>query len=271
MEILLSPTLDSDLKKIFWNVFFEKKQRGISLSRHFPWIDHPTDDAVFIRATESGTTAGGLALRTRHLAIDGKTIKIGMVGLVCVREQDRGRGISKMLLSAVIEYARKEQFDYLTLWTSQHAIYEKYGFYIHDQWMYGIVNVDGKPAVQGAVESALAVFKEDESLPLPPYANKSYSYADEHTSITLLEDAKGVIVAAYQGDARKVARLLTSYLPAQWRLNIPANDPLISELTLLGVRHALVAVNLQMWLTVQDSASVLPFAEKIIIPLLDRI
>jgi GNAT superfamily N-acetyltransferase len=271
MEILFSPTLDSDLRKIFWNVFFEMKQRGISLSRHFPWIENPAGDAIFIRAIESARAAGGLVLRTRHMTVNGRAIKIGMIGLVCVREEDRGRGISKLLLLAAIEYARKEQFDYLTLWTSQHAIYEKFGFHTHDQWLYGTVGVESEPTAIETEAAYRAIFTEDESLPLPPYASKSYSYSDGEISIVLLEDAKGVIVADYQGNARKVARFLSLHLPAQWRLNITANDLLLSELTLLEINHTLVAVNLQMWLTVNESAAVMPFAENIIIPLLDRI
>jgi GNAT superfamily N-acetyltransferase len=271
MEILFSPTLDSDLRKIFWNIFFEIKQRGVSLSRHFPWIDNPAGDAIFIRAVESTTTAGGLVLRSRHMTVNGKAVKIGMIGLVCVREEARGRGISKILLSAAIEYARKEQFDYLTLWTSQHAIYEKFGFHICDQWLYGSVGAAGESNATEAEAAYRTIFTEDESMPLPPYASKIYSYTDEKISVVLLEDAKGVIVADYQGNAREAARFLALHLPAQWRLNIPANDPLLSELTLLEINHALVAVDLQMWLAVNESSAAKPFAENIIIPLLDRI
>ena len=201
-----------------------------------------------------------------------RKLRIGLVGLVCVREAFRGKGVSSALLNAAIEYAGHHQLDYLTLWTSKHAVYERHLFVMCDDWNYGWVEAEtviGKHANGNATD--LVGFREDKQLPLPPFAKAAHRYSSDVCSVTLVEDAKGLIVADYSGSPDVAAATMIRSLPGRWRLNVRSGDPLLAALIGLRARVSVAAVNLQMWRNIVNETPCVMLEKGIYIPILERI
>ena len=271
MQIIITKSISSELKDLFWNVFFKSKNRGISLERHFPWIDNSLKDVVFFEVKILSKTVGGLLLRKSKLNINGNEYKIGAIGLVCVTTEHRNAGIASELLNRVIDFS-KEKYDYLTLWTNQHHIYLKHHFYVSDPWNYGWVQTEKCVKYKQYNEiHANKSITEIQSLPLPPFATGIYKYSTGEISFILIKDSDGDIVVSYEGNTEDLALFMIYSLPERWRLNAVKNDLLISALTKQGASPKLSPVNLQMWLNLNDGNNLNIIPEELTIPVIYRI
>jgi GNAT superfamily N-acetyltransferase len=268
MQINISKTPSTNLKNLFWNIFFKSKNRGISLERHFPWLENSSGDVVFFEATISSIVIGGLVLRQKKYVVDGKEIMIGMIGLVCVASENRGVGIAAELLKRTIAYADNQGYDYLTLWTNQHHIYTSQKFYVADPWLYGWIQTGN---CVKKLDNKNKTISESKLTPLPPFATAVFEYSLDGLSFTLLKDRDGDIVVEYKGNAADLGLFMIQTLPERWRLNVVKNDPLISALMIYGADVKLSAVNLQMWLDLREPHRQASIIEKITISVLDRI
>ena len=272
MKINISEAPTDSLKKLFWSVFFESKNRGISLGRHFPWLESGPEIAIFFEIVISSDAVAGLVLRHKEYQIHGEPINIGIIGLVCVAPEHRGVGISHKLLAKVIDYSQNNNYDYLTLWTNQHHIYSKHKFYVADPWLYGWVKTDvavKKLACDNVFNKALII--ENTLSPLPPFATGLYEYSSNNSSFGFLKDKDGEIVINYKGDVVELGLLMINELPERWRLNVIKNDPLIAVLLNYGAIVKVSPVNLQMWLSMRESNQSDLVINSVVIPILDRI
>lgn len=266
MKIVFLLTLSGSLKKIFWDVFFVSKNRGISLAHHFPWLEDSTSNIIFCEALVDSVVVGGLVIRNNTYLSGNRTIKIASIGLVCVRPEYRGKGVAKALLNAAIEYSKEKQLDYLTLWTSQHAVYSKHGFQLKDPWLFGWVEKsDTTPQIEVSEH-----WVANQNLPLPPYALRIFEQITDQFHIVLVEDKLGFIVVNYEGNANAAATAMLATLPNRWRLNATQGDLIIDYLKKSACCD-LLAVNLQMWFDLQGVDSQCNIANEITIPVLDRI
>ncbi|WP_215406321.1 GNAT family N-acetyltransferase [Janthinobacterium sp. JC611] len=269
VTITLSTVASEALKALFWDVFFHSKNRGVTLQRHFPWLSAASDGVVFAEARIGTVTVGGLVLREKQHQLGERTLRIAMIGLVCVAQGERGKGIANSMLETIIAHAREQQFDYLTLWTSQYAVYEKHGFQVADRWMYGWVRgAEGNEQQPFEPDGSLV---PDTSLPLPPFARAVYCYRDPVCSMVVLEDAHGAIVTAYEGLPAAAAAAMVRHLPACWRLNVLAQDAILHALQLHGKTLELAPVRLQMWLPLRDDLPVEQVLGHVTFAVLDRI
>lgn len=268
-HITLSSSGSPALKALFWEVFFRSRQRGVSLERHFPWLSSASPSVTFAEARIGGMTVGGLVLRELCSTLEGKTVRVGMIGLVCVAPPYRGRGVANRLMAAAIAHAGEQGLDGLTLWTSKHAVYEKQGFATLDRWMYGCV-CDASGAGEQAFHPGSELLPDD-TLPLPPFARAVYRHAGQEASIVVLADEHGAIVTAYEGQAAAAAQAMVRLLPPCWRLNVLAQDPLVAELAMLGKTVAVAPSQLQMWRTLNDALPVTAVAQQLAIAVIDRI
>lgn len=272
MKINISEAPTDSLKKLFWDVFFESKNRGISLERHFPWLENGSETAIFFEIVISSVTVAGLVLRHKKYQVHGEPINIGMIGLVCVAPEHRGVGISYKLLAKAIDYSKNNNYDYLTLWTSQHHIYSKHKFYVADPWLYGWVKTDSfvkKLVYDNVINKKLII--ENTLSPIPPFATGLYEYSLNNSSFSFLKDKDGEIVIDYIGDVVELGLLMIHALPERWRLNAAKNDPLIAVLVNYGAMVKVSPVNLQMWLNLRNSNQSDLVINSVIIPILDRI
>jgi GNAT superfamily N-acetyltransferase len=272
MQITISETPSADLKNLFWNIFFISKNRGISLKRHFPWLENRSCDVVFFEATVSSVAIGGLVLRKKKYLIEDKEIKIGMIGLVCVASENRGVGVAAALLTKTIAYADSQSYDFLTLWTSQHHIYATKQFYVTDPWLYGWIHTDKcAKRLDNYKYLDKKTISEIKLAPLPPFATAAFEYSSGSLSFTLLKDKDGDIVVEYKGNVADLGLFMIQTLPERWRLNVVKNDPLISVLINYAADVKLTAVDLQMWLDLREPHQQASIIERITIPVLDRI
>lgn len=272
MKINISETPSLCLKSLFWNIFFESKNRGISLERHFPWLENSSETVIFFELLISSVTVAGLVLRHKTYQSHGEIINIGMIGLVCVLPQNRGVGIASKLLTQAIDYSKNNNYDYLTLWTNQHHIYSKHKFYVADPWLYGWIITDScvRKAACARVSNKHFVV-ENKLSPIPPFASELYECSLSNSSFTFLRDKDGEIVTDYTGDVVELGLLMIHALSARWRLNVVENDPLIAILMNFGAVVNLLPVNLQMWLNLRDSNESNSIVHTLVIPVLDRI
>ncbi|SDH22073.1 GNAT family N-acetyltransferase [Janthinobacterium sp. YR213] len=269
VTITLSTVASEALKALFWEVFFQSKNRGVTLQRHFPWLSAAPNGVILAEARIGTVTVGGLVLREKQYQLGERTLRIAMIGLVCVAQRERGKGIANSMLEAIVAHAREQQFDYLTLWTSQYSVYEKHGFQVADRWMYGWVRGgEGNDQQPFEPDSNLV---PDTSLPLPPFARAVYCYRDPVCSMVVLEDTHGAIVTAYDGLPAAAASAMVRHLPSCWRLNVLAQDAILHELQLHGRTLELAPVRLQMWLPLRDVLPVEQLLDHVTFPVLDRI
>ncbi len=258
-------------EELAWNIFFQSKSRGVSLERHFPWILEPLGKGFYILAEIKGRVVGGLVVKSWRELIEGHELKVGLIGLVCVSFDFRGQGISRMLLEAALSEARVDSFDALTLWTNSPALYEQYGFFGADAWQYGWVHQ--KERVDAKEDVFLDNFNitEIHGKAIPPFAQSINELKGGGSSVFLIKDGNGWIVAGYKGGVKEAAYLMARNLKNSWRLNIEKDDPLRDELERLGYEINVDLVNLQMWYTIDLKLRVSDLVNQIKIPVLERI
>ncbi|MFZ6690057.1 GNAT family N-acetyltransferase [Undibacterium sp. SXout11W] len=266
-----SPNFSHDYKELAWEVFFRSKGRGISLQRHFPWLYKVSPEIQSFEALESGCVIGGLALKAMNCSIEGANYKVGLIGLVCVNPVSRGHGVAKQLLTNAIEYAKFNDFDYLTLWTSQHKIYSGLGFEVFDRWNYGSVERSWAVSARATNRHDKYPGTEDMKKSLPPFATARFELKNDLESITFVGDENGLIVTDYEGEPRLVAKVLFNQFPEKWRLNFVESDPLVNELSNLGMKIDTKPSNLQMWLPLNQRDPGAQVPSSMLISVLDRV
>ncbi|MFT0545095.1 GNAT family N-acetyltransferase [Allopusillimonas ginsengisoli] len=230
-----------------WDTFFVKKDRGLTLESHFPWICNNDTNVWYVMLWEEGRLIGGLSVKT--FAFDGPALSIvvAAVGLVCIHEAYRGQGLSNLLLKRLVQEAKCRGIDALTLWTQISALYQDHGFRLADDWMYGWVELDTGPEQKGNVDVVKTALPAD--VGIPPFATSGRIYTSDSSSLTIVCDAEGEIVVACQGPDFEVINLMRSTLPQRWRINLRKSDSLYPRLEAVAKHMQLAEANLQLWRT----------------------
>lgn len=271
VSIKKTSSRDIDFEKLVWEVFFQSKKRGISIDRHFPWMLDSREVGFYILAEKEEEIVGGLVVKVRYESINGREMKIGLIGLVCVKSDLRGQGISKKIIEAALEQAEIDNYDALTLWTNYPALYKPYGFLSADGWSYGRVFRDNySSGIDKNLLDDINIIKMEE-LALPPFAQSVCKLNGASSSIYLLMDEAGYIVAEYQGSVKEAALLMVEKLPESWRLNVFQGDPLLDELKTLGCQIEVNPVNLQMWYVVDKDLKTSDIVNGVRVSVLQRI
>lgn len=261
----------ADFERVVWDVFFQSKNRGISLTRHFPWILKGVDSAYYMLAELEGQVVGGLVVRDWVGSFHGHKVKIGLIGLVCIAPNFRGRGIANTLLDATLKQATDDGFDVLTLWTGKPDLYRLHGFIEGDIWTYGWARRTHIRQPETSLIDCSAKLVEMQSTAIPPFALSVYELIGAQSSVFLVEDTTGWIVTGYKGNVKEAAFSMIKILPENWRINLEKDDTLRDELKYLGYDLDVKPVNLQMWFCINSDFSVAELVEKLRIPVLERI
>lgn len=258
-------------ERVAWDVFFQSRNRGLSLEKHFPWIVESLDAGFYLLAEIEGNVVGGLVIKNWRGLIDDREVKLGVIGLVCVSSDLRGQGIFRKIIKAALSQARADSFDALTLWTGSPALYTHYGFLGADAWQYGwIYKREGEcKNVNGDLDELKII--EMQGTPVPPFAQSVYQLLGRNASVFLIRDGRGWIVSGYKGNVRDAAHLMVKKLSDSWRLNVQKNDSLLNELKQIGCEIDVKPVNLQMWHTIDPELAVSDLVNNIRIPVLERI
>ncbi|WP_248730779.1 GNAT family N-acetyltransferase [Pseudomonas sp. MWU13-2517] len=244
MGFTLKPIISSgapeSARTLFWEVFFASRGRGIDLVTHFPWLAREENVSCieFINPEEQNETLAALVVRSLDI---GSGNSIGLVGLVCVAEQWRGKGLASRLMARAIEFAERENLGALVLWTQKPEVYVSQGFVIDQEDRFGSVECVIEHSVK--LDYATNDWPDSTSLltrGLPPFAIRGQVISNENARIIVLASNSGLTVAEWEGNSRDVVDLMMASMPPRWSLNSAQDDPLIAELEKSGV-----ALNLQ--------------------------
>ena len=261
MQLTLEQASSPEWLDLMWSTFFHERGRGRSLNEHFPWLTDLRRSGTWLATIRDDRSqpVAGLAVK-RHFA----HFDTASLGLVCVRADRRGQGLSQGLLSVAIEQAHARGMTRLTLWTGKPSVYLKLGFQPRDLGLFGWVrNMATSPASITSPTRRMPWPDSEErqgcNRGLPPFAIEAYRLIDglDRAQAIVVDDGNGPIVAEWRGDDLDVAHLLRVSLPALWRMNALQGDRLIVELTGCGLEVDLTESGLQMWRT---DAGVLPTA-----------
>lgn len=262
----------AEFERVVWDVFFQSKNRGISLLRHFPWISNGDDSVYYMVAELEGQVVGGLAVREWvGGSIHSHKVKTGLIGLVCMAPFFRGRGIANTLVDATLKQAADDGFDALTLWTGKPDLYRQHGFVEADVWTYGWARRTYVRRPRALLMDGSTKLVERPSAPIPPFALSTHEMIGAQSSVFLVKDSTGWIVTGYIGDVKEAASSMSAILPENWRVNLEKDDILHDELIDLGYHLDLKPVNLQMWFCINSNYPVAQLVEKLRIPVLERI
>jgi GNAT superfamily N-acetyltransferase len=251
MTLTFEPSASSEFLDMVWTVFFRERGRGLTLGVHFPWLADPGGAHAWLATIHDDRPQllAGLVVKRHFNRLDTASI-----GLVCVRADKRGQGLSQSLLSGAVAGANALGMTCLTLWTGKPSVYLKHGFEIWDQSVFGWVRttVERAPSTMGLPRRLSwpdAEERNTRNRGLPPFSVGGYRLIDafDRGHAVVVVDVDGPIVAEWDGDVVAVAQMLRAALPATWRLNALHNDPLIAALQTSGVDVDLRESQLQMW------------------------
>lgn len=219
-------------RELIWDVFFRSRQRGISLSTHFPWIEQSIGTyCVLLSDAYRGAVLATLVLREVQLASLGRC---AMVGMVAVDSAWRGQGLSRQLLTRALAFATEQQLATVVLWTGQPGIYKSHGFVPDACDSFGQVTLNNlRPRAQvrfsrGAPDAARG---------LPPFAQQLISVESSAAKLIAVETAQGVALAEWQGALPAVLDLIEAALPTSWGLNAQVDSQIFDEIRIRGHRY----------------------------------
>jgi GNAT superfamily N-acetyltransferase len=252
MKITFEQSATPELLALMWSTFFLERRRGRSLFEHFPWLADPGGADVWLATILDSAEQPSAALVVKRHFDHPDTASIG---LVCVRQDLRGQGLSQNLLSGSIREAHSLGMTSLTLWTGKPSVYLQHGFETRDQALFGWVSQTARSPSSKAAPRAKRVTWPDAAerqaanRGLPAFAGDAYRLLDDsnHAQAIVVVDANGPIVAEWAGAAVDVMELLRAALPATWRLNALRGDPLVAALADNAFVLDLFESRLQMW------------------------
>jgi hypothetical protein len=205
----------------------------MGLPSHYPWIDTSTGVTTILIGTDQPgdetKAAAGLVIKETPMA-DGR--KVGLVGLVCVDEAFRGKGLGHTLVAAATEVGRDRAFDTLVLWTNKPNVYAKHGFAVDSADRYGPVWTPAHEGTDPPFCHDLAGLKTDDisARGIPAFAKTVLVFSSDNAAITVLPAVQGYTLTDWEGDWEGVFRLIEQILPATWSLNAPADSAILAEL-----------------------------------------
>ena len=238
-----------------WEVFFASRGRGISLGKHFPWLHTPAT-AYFVSLGAGTATHAGCAVK--FLDDKGRDARGGAIGLVCVDEPNRGKGYSTLVLEHAIAHAERIGLADLVLWTAKPGVYGRHGFRSEDNGVFGEVSSPPRALTHSSAATQSTWPDVNETRGLPPFASAGYRWRTATASAIVLHDARGPILAEWEGTEAAVADLLEHVMPSIWRINAFADDPLLATLVDRNCNTDLRPSNLQMIRSLRGDTSLAP-------------
>lgn len=258
----ISSGVPKDARELIWNVFFAARNRGVTLSYHFPWIDESQIVRCIKLQIPDGSSFKCVATLIIKLDELSGVGRIGLIGLVCVHVDYRGRRFSTRLLESALEVARQEGLRCLVLWTSHPSVYEKVGFSTDSMDVFGSIS-RGESLQESALrseESITVTISECRDGGVPAFASSVIRYSSEDASLYVCQSGERRSVVQWTGSVPAVMKLISLVLPDEWQLNADQFDPLIDALRRQGYRATLKPSTHRMVRVLSDSgASNLPY------------
>jgi predicted N-acetyltransferase YhbS len=141
--------------------FIVSKKRSLSLSRRFPNTLSASNVKQIRVAVLDGVILGALSLRMFDWIANGRLWHGAMVGMVWVDSKHRGMGVGSALLSSAKQAMQEADVDFGVLWTGTPAFYERTGWFVSDQGLFGTTTTGPTSAFKDAVVSRVPVVSAD--------------------------------------------------------------------------------------------------------------
>jgi hypothetical protein len=226
----VSRGVPSESRALIWDVFFASRQRGFDLLTHFPWINDTTGTYCLTLSGKNNVCLATLVLRARtsHLVPT-----FAMIGMVCVDQTWRGRGLSNQLILNALTFSAEEKINSLLLWTTQPKLYGRHGFKgdaKHSE-TFGAVELSScnpRTLVEFTARDYSNVFG------LPPFGKKLVKFESPAAEIIAIETGEGLTLAEWKGPFSAVMNLIEAALPKTWSLNAPEGSRILCEITERG-------------------------------------
>jgi GNAT superfamily N-acetyltransferase len=226
------PVLSEDARALIWDVFFTSRERGVSLEYHFPWLsDKEQVTCLAIKGSLCGKEVVQAALVIKKYDVEAFG-RVGLVGLVCVHEKCRGRGLSTLLIKHAIEKGRRDSLQALVLWTTKPDVYYRNGFSVDMVDYFGSVrkNTIDASINKTQVGNRYIYEKSRNDGGVPAFANEVVEFFTEQASITICNAKQTPSLVGWSGDTKKTVELIDQVLPSFWHINAAKDSPLIAAL-----------------------------------------
>jgi|GEM_PF-7004163 len=206
------------LADMIWDEFFASRYRGQSLAIHAPYI-HDKDCVRSIVATNEGGILGGLIVKD-YRSVD--QIPVSMIGFVCVRRENRGKQVSRLLLYKAIADARDRGIAGLVLWTATSQVYAHVGFRQDPRDLFFLT---------GPLKARTSLLVSTTPLTLAPrglpaFADGAARLETAAASATILNTMNGPSLADWTGEDNDVIDLLGTAVKGPLWINALTSDSL---------------------------------------------
>lgn len=265
LQLVTTMGIPTAARKLIWDVFFAKRDRGFSFDTHFPWAKNNENTVSITLVEQSVSGAARAALVVREDALKGIG-KIGLIGLVCVDEPFRGYNLTGRLLDEAIKVATSRNLAGLVLWTTKPKVYARHQFEIDQSDMCSDVlspQISGKKPDKQKTD----IIRNSKLEGVPPSAKQIIELKNDLATIQLLELSTGFMIVGYQGAIKDVMELIQAEMPSKWQLIAPMKDPIFDLLSQAGYTLNSKDGAVRMWRPIGEAAATsIPYIE-----FLDRI
>ena len=152
------------------------------------------------------------------------------------------------MLESAINVSKLRGLSGLTLWASKHYVYSKAGFLINDNSLFS--EVTNLSACFVPVTTDEIILEKMENY--PPFAMGAYKFYLSGACLTVIEIKEGIAIADFEGENKKLLKIIRSKLPDKFYINSFSDDQILFELKSNGFNVDICPQKLQMWLKFND-------------------
>lgn len=249
MHVVRSEQPSRAYTSLIWKVFFEERNRGVSINKHFPWIKNESHN-FYYEVYQGSQFIGGITVK--NLAIT-KSKKVALLGLVVVRPDYRGKGFFDYLIKHVISDLETSKFVSIFLWSSQHYLYEKHGFEICDDYLFGTIKRHSNNAIEYEKRDIILDYP---TLPIPTFSHELLRCRYK-SAVILYSDFSGFnSILHFEGADCDVRVLIHSLAKNKCFINVKCNDSILECLREYNYSLNLERSKLQMQRPISEKLNI---------------
>lgn len=264
--------IDRKFLELSWDTFFRSRGRHLPSSFYVPWLtnDFTKKEIYSLVVADDLHVQAGLFILVKELNVNEEKIRVGLIGHVCVQESQRGKGIANNLLTEAVHCSQLNNMDFLTLWTGQHKVYEKNGFFISDRLQTLWITAS---SVKNQNPICFKIDRDFRYTSVPGYATDCQKLSFNGGTISIITDPILDTVVDWSGEVDSVGDFMKQFFSTNYKLCLSTDDVLLQYLQKTSVVERSEKLNQQMWRVVNSKFTSAPMQliDKINFGILDRI
>ncbi len=139
------------LLELLDEAFISGKDRRLSLAQRFPQIFCETNlDNIYVAYVDDLICSTAAIKRFAWIA-QGQLWQGAMIGIVYTRPEYRGRGLASLVMRTVQGDLSKAGVDFAVLWTTIPRFYQRLGWFLEDEGVFGEVELPQSPQCSNLV------------------------------------------------------------------------------------------------------------------------